>query len=114
MKERMRNRFKIYPAPKATITLKVFKEAVASRKQAEALAEDAETCPENDQRDAFGSANGTFEGHTAEANGLNDRGAHDLDAEQQVTCAYYLDQTSCQYHIDTKDAWGGADLHVTQ
>ena len=35
MKERMRNRFKIYSAPKAAISLQVFKEALASRKQAE-------------------------------------------------------------------------------
>lgn len=37
MKEHLRNRYKLYPAPKAVITAEAFKKAVLSRRRAEAL-----------------------------------------------------------------------------
>ena len=37
MKEHLRNRYKLYPAPKAVITAEAFKKAVVSRRRAEAL-----------------------------------------------------------------------------
>ena len=91
MKERMRNRFKIYQAPKATISLKVFKQAIASRKQAEALAEDAQTWTENNQENDLGCVDGAVEGHTAVADGSAGNGAH--TALRQVSLACMSDQT---------------------
>lgn len=88
MKERMRNRFKIYPAPKATISLKVFKQAIASRKQAEALAEDAQTWTENNQENDLGCVDGAVEGHTAVADASAGNGAL-----RQVNLACMSDQT---------------------
>ncbi|BDA46043.1 hypothetical protein COCOBI_08-1350 [Coccomyxa sp. Obi] len=57
----MRNRFKIYPAPKAAISLKVFKEALASRKQAE----DAQLMSDCDKFGVNININGAMEHSTA-------------------------------------------------
>lgn len=46
----MRCRFKVYPAPKTTMSLEVFRQAIASRRQAEAQLDDAQKgqeCKEN-------------------------------------------------------------------
>ncbi len=80
MKERMRNRFKIYPAPKAAISLKVFKEALASRKQAE----DAQLMSDCDKI----GVNGAIEHSTEVSDDRSDNEAQDGLAAPQNEASY--------------------------
>ena len=93
MKERMRNRFKIYPAPKATISLDVFKKAIASRKQAEAQADDEQDWPESNQESDLVCLDGTMEGQRTVGDDPAGIGAHTVLAEAQVL-ACISDQTT--------------------